>query len=301
MSPADTLIPDRAAGAEVVCAGVVHIYQGERTPIVALRNVELHVRAGEMLAVIGPSGSGKSTLLALLGGLLQPTAGAIIVGDHDMARLDPRGLGRLRATELALLLQDPLQNLLPYATPLENIAFAQRGALRRGWPLRWSGEELIETFGLGSVAGRPVHQISGGEQQRVAIASAMSTSPRVLLADEPTARLDVAGRDAVIENLRRAHELSGATVIIVTHDTTLAESLPRTLGISQGVVGSERRAGRRFAVAGRDGSVQLPAEIASRFPSGTVFSVTMDEEETVRLRAETGFSEDFPTHPQVSG
>lgn len=132
-----------------------------------------------------------------------------------------------------------------------------------------------------------MHQISGGEQQRVAIASAMSTSPRVLLADEPTARLDVAGRDAVIENLWRAHELSGATVLIVTHDTTLAESLPRTLGISQGVVGSERRAGRRLAVAGRDGSVQLPAEIAARFPAGTVFSVSV-EGETVSLRAEEG-------------
>src|ERR1700760_3219299 len=124
MSPADALIPDRAPGAEVVCAGVVHVYQGEDTPIVALRNVELHVRAGEMLAVIGPSGSGKSTLLALLGGLLQPTAGAILIGDHDMARRDGRGLAELRATELALLLQDPLQNLLQYATTLENLAFA---------------------------------------------------------------------------------------------------------------------------------------------------------------------------------
>ncbi len=281
----------RAAGAEVVCAGVVHIYPAEDAPIVALRNVELHVRAGEMLAVIGPSGSGKSTLLALLGGLLQPTAGAILVGDHDMARVDGRGLARLRATELALLLQDPLQNLLPYATALENLAFAQRGARRRGWPLRWSPEELIDVFALGTVAQRPVHQVSGGEQQRVAIASAMATSPRVLLADEPTARLDPAGRDAVIDNLRRAHRLSGSTIVIVTHDTALAEALPRTLGIAHGVVGSERRAERRFAVAGRDGSVQLPPEIFARFPAGTVFAVSA-EDDVVRLRPEPGFRSD---------
>ncbi len=281
----------RTGGVEVVCAGVVHIYPGEEAPIVALRNVELHVRAGEMLAVIGPSGSGKSTLLALLGGLLQPTAGAILVGEHDMARLDGRGLARLRATELALLLQEPLQNLLPYATALENFAFAQRGARRRQWPLRWSPEELIDTFGLGHVARRPVYQVSGGEQQRVAIASAMATSPRVLLADEPTARLDPIGRDAVIDNLRRAHELSGATVIIVTHDTALAEALPRTLGIAHGVVGSERRAERRFAVAGRDGSVQLPPEIAARFPAGTVFAVTV-EGDLVQLRPEAAFHAD---------
>lgn len=282
-SPADR--DARATGAEVMCAGVVHIYAGEEAPIVALRGVELHVRGGEMIAVIGPSGSGKSTLLALLGGLLQPTAGQILIGEHDLAGLDARGLARLRATELALLLQDPLQNLLPYATTLENLAFAQRGALRRGWPLRWSPEELVEAFGLSPVARRAMYQISGGEQQRVAIASAMATSPRVLLADEPTARLDLAGRDAVIDNLRRAHDLSGATVIIVTHDATLAEALPRTLGISHGVVGSERRAGRRFAVAGRDGSVQLPAEIAARYPSGTVFAVSV-ENDVVTLRPE---------------
>src|SRR6201996_9148136 len=229
MSPADALIPDRAPGAEVVCAGVVHVYQGEDTPIVALRNVELHVRAGEMLAVIGPSGSGKSTLLALLGGLLTPTAGAILIGAHDMARMDPQGRNRLRATELALLLQDPMQNLLPYATAVENLAFAQRGARRHHWPVRWTPTELIDAFQLGSIARRPVYQVSGGEQQRVAIASAMATSPRVLLADEPTARLDPAARDTVIENLRRAHALSGATTIIVTHDTALADALPRTL------------------------------------------------------------------------
>jgi putative ABC transport system ATP-binding protein len=295
-SPAE-LTAERS-GVDVVCAGVVHVYPGEDGAIVALRNVELHVRAGEMLAVIGPSGSGKSTLLALLGGLLQPTAGAILVGDHDMARMDGPALARLRATELALLLQDPLQNLLPYATPLENVAFAQRGARRRRWPLRWSPEELIDAFGLGSVARRQVHQVSGGEQQRIAIASAMATSPRVLLADEPTARLDHAGRDAVIDNLRRAHELSGATVIIVTHDTTLAGALPRTLGISHGVVGSERRAERRYAVAGRDGSVQLPPEIAEQFPAGTVFSVSV-EDEVVQLRPEAAFHSetDGPTGP----
>jgi putative ABC transport system ATP-binding protein len=133
----------------------------------------------------------------------------------------------------------------------------------------------------------------------VALASAMATSPRVLLADEPTARLDPAGRDAIIENLRRAHELSGATVLIVTHDTTLAEALPRTLGISHGVVGTERRAGRRFAVAGRDGSVQLPPEIAARFPAGTVFAVTV-EDDVVSLTRGVAFHEGETMDPEGS-
>jgi putative ABC transport system ATP-binding protein len=293
-----------ARGAEVVCVGVVHVYSGEDAPIVALRNVDLRVAPGEMLAVIGPSGSGKSTLLALLSGLMRPTAGAILIGEHDMAGLDGGDLAQLRATELALLLQDPLENLLPYATALENLTFAQRGARRRRWALSWSPDELVEAFGLGSVARRPVYRVSGGEQQRVAIASAMATSPRVLLADEPTARLDPAGRDAVIDNLRRAHELSGATVIIVTHDTTLADALPRTLGIAHGVLGSERRAGRRLAIADRGGNVQLPPEIAARFPAGTVFTVTV-EDDVVQLRPETAAEPDADTRadepPQTNG
>ncbi len=270
---------------DVICAGVVHVYPGEEGPIVALRNVEFEARSGEMLAVLGPSGSGKTTLLSVLTGLLRPTAGKVLLAGHDMARIDEKELSRLRSTELALLLQDPLQNLLPYATTLENLAFVQRGSRRRGWPLRWSPDELADTFGLGRVARRPVHQLSGGEQQRVAMASAVATSPRVLLADEPTCQLDAAARDSVIDALRRAHDLSGATVIVVTHDAAVAAALPRTLTISHGVIGSEGRGGQRFSIVGRDGTVQLPAEVVARFPPGTLFRVAV-EGTVIELRPE---------------
>jgi putative ABC transport system ATP-binding protein len=276
--------PPAAAGGEVICAGVVHVYPGEEGPIAALHNVDLEVRRGEMLAVLGPSGSGKTTLLSLLSGLMRPTAGKVLVAGHDMARLDEGELSRLRATELALLLQDPLQNLLPYATTLENLAFAQRGARRRRWSLRWTPETLVDTFGLGPVARRPVYQLSAGEQQRVAMASAVSTSPLVLLADEPTCQLDPAGRDSVIESLRQAHAVSGATVIVVTHDDALAEALPRTLTISHGVIGSEGRGGRRFAIVAGDGTVQLPPEVAARYPAGTLFRVAVADDDVVELR-----------------
>jgi putative ABC transport system ATP-binding protein len=275
-----------AAGADVICLGLAHIYAGEEAPIVALRNVELAVRAGELLALLGPSGSGKSTLLAVLSGLLRPTAGSVLVAGHDLARLDERGLSRLRATELALLLQDPLQNLVPYATPLENFAFAQRGARRRGWPLRWTPEELAETFGLQAVAQRPVYGLSGGEQQKVATAAAIATSPRVLVADEPTTSLDPSGRDAVIDALRRAHELSGATVIVATHDSITAAAFPRTVTISHGMIGEEGRGGRRFAIVGRDGAVQLPAEVLARHPAGSLLQVRLIAD-GVELRSDT--------------
>jgi len=260
----------------VLCAGLVHIYPGEEEPIVALRNVDLTVRAGEMLALLGPSGSGKSTLLGVLTGLLRPTAGRVLVGGHDVAQLDRRGLSRLRSTELALLLQNPLANLLPYGTALDNLAFAQRGARRRGWPLRWSPQELVEAFGLGGLARRPVHRLSGGEQQKVAMASALATSPRVLIADEPTTGLDAASREAVIAGLRRAHELSGTTLIVATHDAATAAAFPRTVTISHGMIGSEGRGAERFAVVGRDGALQLPPQVLALHPAGTLFRVVLD-------------------------
>lgn len=277
--------PALTPGSDVICAGVVHVYPGEEAPIVALRNVELEVGAGEMIAFLGPSGSGKSTLLAVLSGLLRPTAGKVLVAGHDMTRLDERGLTRLRGTELALLLQDPLQNLIPYATVLQNVGFAQRGARRRRWPLRWSAGELVDTFGLGPVAERAVYGLSGGEQQKAAMASAMATSPRVLVADEPTTNLDPDSRNAVIDALRHAHELSGATIIVATHDAITASAFPRTVTMSHGVIGSEGRGGRQFAVVGRDGGIHLPPEIAARYPAGSLFQVVLTDS-AVELRPE---------------
>jgi ABC-type lipoprotein export system ATPase subunit len=282
--------PLAASGADVVCAGLVHVYAGEEEPIVALRNVDLIVRGGEMLALLGPSGSGKSTLLSLLSGLLRPTGGNVLVAGHDLSRMDERELSRLRSTELALLLQEPLHNLLPYATASENLSFAQRGARSRRWPLRFTPEELIDVFELGGIARRPVHQLSGSEQQRVAMASVISTSPRVVLADEPTCQLDRVGRDGLIDALRRAHDLTGATVIVVTHDPAVAAALPRTLTITHGVVGAEGRRGRNFAVIGRDGAVRLPPDIALKYPPGTLFRVAVDDN-VVELRPEQGEEE----------
>ncbi len=264
--------------AAVICAGLVQIYQGSEEPIVALRNVDLEVGAGELIALLGPSGSGKSTLLAVLSGLLRPTAGKVLVGGHDMTRLDETGLRRLRGTELALLLQNPLHNLLPYATARENLAFAARGVRGRDWQLRWSADELIELFELGDLARTPVHVLSGGQQQRVAIASAFATSPRILLADEPTTQLDADGRDQVVAALLRANQLTGATVIVVTHDIAVAEGLPRTVSISHGAIGAEGRGRSRFAVIGRDGTVQMPPDVTARYPAGTLFRVQMDED-----------------------
>ncbi|MGI8713392.1 MAG: ABC transporter ATP-binding protein [Solirubrobacteraceae bacterium] len=254
----------------------MHVFPSEQGPIAALRDVDLVVRAGEMLAIVGPSGSGKTTLMSLLSGLLQPTAGSVLIAGQDITQLDASALSHLRATELSLLLQDPLRNLLPYATVAQNVSFAARGARRRGWPLRWSTEELVESMGLAELAKRPVYRLSGGQQNRAAIASALATSPRLLLADEPTGQLDPHSRDMVIAALRDARELSGATVIVVTHDMAVSEALPRSLAIANGAIGAEGRGAERFAVVGGSGTIQLPPEILARYPSGTLLTVRFD-------------------------
>ncbi len=263
---------DRAA-AGIHCLGVMHLYPGEATPVVALRSVDLDVEEGELLAVLGPSGSGKSTLLSLLSGLLRPTAGTVRVAGHDFGALDATALTRLRGTELALVLQDPSDNVLPYATPAQNVRFAQRGARRYGWPLQWSPDDLLEGLGLAGLGDRPLHELSAGEQQQVALAAALAVSPRVVLADEPTAHLDPEGRNGVIAGLQRVNELSHATTVIVTHDPVVAGAMARTVTIDNGHVQSESRGGHQYAIVGRDGVVSLPADMAEEFPPGTLLSV----------------------------
>jgi putative ABC transport system ATP-binding protein len=273
------------AGGGVQCVGVMQLYAGEETPVVALRNVDLDVEPGELVAILGPSGSGKSTLLSLLSGLLRPTAGSVQVAGHDLGRMGSAALNRLRATDVALLLQDPLDNLLPYATAAQNVRFAQRGARRRHWPLRWSAGEILAALGLEPLANRPMTELSGGQQQQVAVATVLAASPRVLLADEPTAHLDPMGRQAAIAALQQANRLSGATTIVVTHDPVVAAAMRRTVTISNGHIGSEGRGGREFVVIGRDGTVALPAEVLADHPAGTLLSVHRSPEGIV-LRPE---------------
>ncbi|MHB8332826.1 MAG: ABC transporter ATP-binding protein, partial [Candidatus Dormibacteria bacterium] len=251
-------------GLDIHVDGVVHLYPSAEGDVVALRGVDLDVDSGEEFALLGPSGSGKSTVLSLLAGLQRPSAGQIKVGPYDIGKLTNRQLLRLRATEVSLVLQDPARNLLPYATAAQNIEFSQRGALGRGKRPPWKPQELLEELGMGSLALRTVATLSGGEQQRVAIASGVAGAPRLLLVDEPTSQLDTASRDQVIELLHRINSDLGATVVSVTHDPTVAAAMPRTVTIRDGRVGAEGRRGEEYAVVGRDGSVQLPPDVLQR-------------------------------------
>jgi putative ABC transport system ATP-binding protein len=260
-------------GLSVAAHGLVHIYRSEGNDVVALGGVDLEVSAGEVLGLLGPSGAGKSTLLTLLAGLLRPSAGKLRVGDHDLLALDQAGLDRMRARDVGVVLQGARRNLLAFATPAANIAFAARAANGAKGDDRPDPAEVLELVGLDDGGERPLTSYSPGQLQRLALGAAIATGPGLLLADEPTSDLDHLARDEVLSVMRDINVRLGTTVVVVTHDAEVAARLPRTVTIRDGRVGSEGRRGEELAVVARDGTVQLPPPILRDLPPGTLLRV----------------------------
>ena len=284
MSAAVTSYPTAGVGGVGVrCEELVHIYRTGDLDVVAVRGVDLVVAPGERVALLGPSGSGKSTLLAMLGGLIPPSAGRVWVGDEEIGGMNERGLLRMRSQRVGLVLQGAARNLLQYATPIDNVRFAHRSLPRSRRTELMRPIELLEALGLGEIADRPVPLLSGGEQQRVALAVAVANGPGLLLADEPTSQLDHDGRDSVLDLLDVVNERFGTTVVVVTHDSEVGARLGRTVTMRYGRVGQEGHRGEQFAVVGKDGSVHLPDEIITDWPPGTQVVVERDGDE-LRIR-----------------
>jgi putative ABC transport system ATP-binding protein len=256
-------------GTEVRLTGVVHLYRQAHADIVALRGVDLDVGAGEMVALLGPSGMGKTTVLRLMAGVVTASAGMVTVGTRDLRRLSVSERRALRATEISYLVQGVAPNLLSYATPLENVWYAQHGARVRGHAPPWEPEEVLDLLGLRDLGGVPVARLSVGAQQQVAIAACLSPGPRLLLADEPTAQVGPDAVGEVVALLQRVNREVGTTVVIVTHDPAVAARFPRTVTIRDGRVGAEGRHGEEYAVVDGSGSVQLPPEILGLLPPNT--------------------------------
>ena len=279
------------SGIPVSAHGLVHIYRLEGNDVVALSGVDLDVAGGEVVGLLGPSGSGKSTLLNLFAGLLRPSAGRLTVGSHEIARMDERGLARMRAGDVGVVLQGAMRNLLPYASPVDNVRFAQRGARRlaRGGDdaldagLLPEPLEVLDLVGLADEARTPLTGLSPGQRQRLAVGVGLAARPGLLLLDEPTSQLDHEGRDEVLAAVGDINRDLGTTVVAVTHDPEVAERLPRTVTIRDGRVGAEGRRGEDFAVVARDGSLTLPPDVLERVPPGSLLRVTIVDEDAVRL------------------
>ncbi len=263
--------PRYGDGALIACDNLVRIYKVADLEVVALQGLDLLVAEGEMIAIVGASGSGKSTLLNILGGLDVPSAGRAVVAGHDLTQMGRRERTSYRRRVAGVVYQQTARNLLPYLTALENVELPMTLDGRPGRAARGRAVELLALVGLGARADHRPDRLSGGEQQRVAIAVALANAPAVILADEPTGELDTATSAEVFGLLRRVNAETGTTVVIVTHDALVSEQVGRTVAIRDGRTSTEtfRRTELRddgahhviaeeFAVLDRAGRLQLP-------------------------------------------
>src|SRR5205807_4452858 len=202
----------------VTCDNLIKIYKVDDLEVVALQGLDLEVERGEMIAIVGASGSGKTTLLNLLGGLDAPTAGRVIVAGHDLARLNEEQRTRYRGLIVGHVWQQSGRNLLPDLTIADNIDLPQILKGMRASHYKRRTRELLEIVGLAGMAKKKPEQLSGGEQQRVAIAIALANEPSLLLADEPTGELDSTTTQEIIAFMRQLNKKMGVTILIVTHE-----------------------------------------------------------------------------------
>ncbi|MCZ4120305.1 ABC transporter ATP-binding protein [Streptomyces sp. H39-S7] len=268
--------PQREGGL-VICENLVRIYQTEGVEVQALQGLDLAVAEGEMVAVIGASGSGKSTLLGILSGQDVPTAGSAEVAGHDLLTMKRRDRLSYRRSTVGFVWQQTSRNLLPYLSAAENVMLPMTYTGLKRSQRRARAEELLGLLSVGHCRDRTPDTLSGGEQQRVAVAVANANEPRVLFADEPTGELDTATSDDVFAALRRANEELGVTVIVVTHDALVSEQVQRTVRIRNGRTstevlrrvatgedGAEVLTAEEYAVLDGSGRLQLPSEFTER-------------------------------------
>lgn len=230
-----------SGGATIVCEGLVKIYRIAGRQVVALQGLELEVAAGEMLAVVGPSGAGKSTLLNVIGGLDAPSAGRVLVDGVNLDDFSDSRLDRYRRERVGFVWQLSGRSLIPYLTAWENVALPMVLAQRPERIRRERVTELLAAVGLSERAGHVPARLSGGEQQRLALAVALANRPSLLLADEPTGELDSATARDIYRLIRSLNQTCGLTVVIVSHDPGIARAVDRVVTIRDGKMSTESR------------------------------------------------------------
>lgn len=274
--------PDARAAHIIECDSLVKIYKTPDVEVLALQGLDLTVDYGEMTAIIGNSGSGKSTFLNMLGGLDRPSAGRLLVDGKDLFKLNERELVEYKLRTVGFVWQNNARNLLPYLTATQNVMM----------PMLFGGEhkrrqralELLDMVNMSHRKNSRLSALSGGEQQRIAIAIALANHPRLLLADEPTGAVDQKTSSAILDMLRAINRESGLTIVIVTHDQLLAKKVSRVIAIRDGKIASERimkesyldrlsdisalteveEVQDEYAVLDKAGRLQLPADMLKK-------------------------------------
>ncbi|MBT2397307.1 ABC transporter ATP-binding protein [Streptomyces sp. ISL-100] len=259
----------------ISCDRLVRIFTTDGVEVQALQGLDLLVEEGELMALVGASGSGKSTLMNILAGLDEPTAGAAKVAGCDLLAMGAKERLRYRRDVVGFVWQQTARNLLPYLTAAQNVTLPMQLRGRNRTRDRTArADALLTMLEVAHCRDRRPHQMSGGEQQRTAIAVALANSPSVLLADEPTGELDSSTAEQIFEAFRTANEELGTTIVIVTHDQQVASEVRRTVAIRDGrtssevlrrtqvdaTTGQESVVAREYATLDRAGRLQLPAE-----------------------------------------
>jgi len=236
---APTPAPAAAADAVIVCDNLVKIYKVAELEVFALQGLDLVVKKGELLGIVGASGSGKSTLMNILGGLDRPSAGRIWVENLDLLNMTDAALDHYRRTMVGFVWQQGGRNLIPYLNAQENVELPMTLAGMIGSEKRRRASELLEAVGLSERRKHRLSEMSGGEQQRVAIAVALANSPHLLLADEPTGELDSNTALTIYKTFQDLNQRYGLTILIVSHDPTIARHVHRVVAIRDGKLATE--------------------------------------------------------------
>ncbi len=222
----------------ILCDNLVKIYKTKDIEVLALQGLEISIDQGELMAIIGNSGSGKSTFLNMIGGLDRPSAGKLIVDGKDLFKLSERELVDYKRRTVGFVWQNNARNLLPYLTAWQNVQMPM--LFDKGERKKQRALELLDMVGLSRRKNSRLSQLSGGEQQRVAIAIALANTPKILLADEPTGAVDVKTGAYILDMFREINKSTGLTVVIVTHDRMLSKKVHRVAAIRDGKISSER-------------------------------------------------------------
>ena len=279
------------------CEGLVKIYKTDEVEVVALQGLNMTVEKGELMAIIGNSGSGKSTLMNILGGLDRPSAGTVKVGEWDLLKISDEQLVDYKRKTVGFIWQNNARNLLPYLTALENVEMPMMLSSTYD---RTYAMQLLEWVGLKERMHNKLHQLSGGEQQRVAIAISLANRPGLLLADEPTGSVDSQTSDLIMSIFRKLNKELGVTIVIVTHDLSLAGKVDRVVAIRDGLTSSEfikrnpnldlaaaelgqkpktvHDAHEEYVVVDRVGRLQVPKPLLEALQIGNKVSIEFDGE-----------------------